>query len=260
MSCFVASACRVVVTTYERRSKCSVQSDANGHVTEGYYNKQGYVNAVTYPGYSGGAPSYNNSSGRWTGISGADSIQATSYDPIGDVLTKIDGRGVTTSYSYSDPESNLSGVTYASSNPSVPALPQVSLNYDSFGRPYSINNGVTQIQYAYDDDDSPTNEVTNFLVPGFSKTISYTYNPDGSKASTVTPSGYFTYSYDAAQRPSSITNPFDETTNWGYLNNSWLNQQISANGASASYSYNALGELTQMANSADLRRYNKLHL
>ena len=80
------------------------------------------------------------------------------------------------------------------------------------------------------------------------KTISYAYYPNGSRQTMTTPSGTFSYSYDAAGRPASMTNPFSEITSWAYQNNNWLQTQTLANGATAGYTYNALGQITHLLN------------
>ncbi|MEK6280582.1 MAG: RHS repeat-associated core domain-containing protein [Acidobacteriota bacterium] len=80
------------------------------------------------------------------------------------------------------------------------------------------------------------------------KAISYAYYPNGSRQTMTTPAGTFSYNYDAAGRPSSMTNPFSETTSWEYLNNDWLQSQTLANGATANYTYNALGQVTRLLN------------
>ena len=64
----------------------------------------------------------------------------------------------------------------------------------------------------------------------------------------TTPAGTFDYSYDAAGRPANMTNPFSETTSWTYGNNDWLHTQTLANGASANYTYNALGQVIRLLN------------
>jgi hypothetical protein len=64
----------------------------------------------------------------------------------------------------------------------------------------------------------------------------------------TTPAGTFNYYFDAAARPSSMTNPFSETTSWTYQNNDWLATQTLANGATATYTHNALGQVTRLLN------------
>jgi RHS repeat-associated protein len=45
-----------------------------------------------------------------------------------------------------------------------------------------------------------------------------------------------------------MTNPFSETTSWAYQNNNWLQTQTLANGATATYTQNALGQITRLLN------------
>jgi RHS repeat-associated protein len=45
-----------------------------------------------------------------------------------------------------------------------------------------------------------------------------------------------------------MSNPFSETTSWTYQDNNWLSTQTLANGATATYTYNALGQVTQLLN------------
>jgi YD repeat-containing protein len=83
------------------------------------------------------------------------------------------------------------------------------------------------------------------------KAISHQYYPDGSRQTMTTPAGTFAYSYDAAGRPATMTNPFSETTSWAYQNNNWLSTQTLANGATATYTHNALGQVTELLNQID---------
>lgn len=64
----------------------------------------------------------------------------------------------------------------------------------------------------------------------------------------TTPAGAFSYNYDAAGRPSSMTNPFNETTSWAYLDNDWPQTQMIANGATSTFTYNGLGQMTRLLN------------
>lgn len=63
-----------------------------------------------------------------------------------------------------------------------------------------------------------------------------------------TPAGNFTYAYDAAGRPTSLTNPFSETTSWGYQNNNWFVTETLPNSVIATYTRNAIAELTDLSN------------
>ena len=250
--------------TYDGLYRVHTLTDGNGHATTYYYNGQGYLDTVTYPGYTGPTPQYSTSAKNWSQVSatGADSVHDTAYDAFGDVLQRIDGRGVVTNYTYADPENNLTNVSYnVSAAAGVPSQPPVTLTYDGFGRLATADNGVTQTHYGYttggttapgyDDDDNPLNVQTGYYQSGaiaFTKNINYSYYPDGSKSAMVTPAGTFNYNYDAAGRPTSETNPFSETTSWTYLNNNWLAGQTLGNGAVTSYTYNAKALVTDLTN------------
>ncbi|MBC7805342.1 MAG: hypothetical protein H7145_04255 [Akkermansiaceae bacterium] len=61
--------------------------------------------------------------------------------------------------------------------------------------------------------------------------------------------GTFTYGYDAAGRPTTLTNPGNETTQWAYEPVRGLLQlQTSANGIVAQYVHDALGRRTGLTN------------
>jgi RHS repeat-associated protein len=255
----VSGSTEPAIYSYDALYRLSSLEDGDSHTTNYYYNQQGYLDSVTYPGYSGATPTY--SGGTWSNVSGSDSIRNSSYDADGNTLTRVDGRGVTTTYSYSDPESQLTGISYSTTGTAVATQPSVSLSYDGFGRLASVDNGVTKDQYGftvgstaysgYDDDDNLLNAQTGFYESGsiaFSKDVSYTYYPNGSKASTTVPSGAFSYSYDAAERPTSETNPFSETTSWSYQNNNALSGQTLSDWATTSYTRNAMYFLTAISN------------
>jgi YD repeat-containing protein len=107
-------------------------------------------------------------------VTGTDSMRYASYDAVGDVVTRIDGRGVITTYSYGDPENKLTGVTYNVSGTSVPSQPNISLAYDGFGRLAILDNGITRtlrgytsggaVYAGYDDDDRLLNVQTGCLT------------------------------------------------------------------------------------------------
>ncbi|HLI49207.1 MAG TPA: cysteine peptidase family C39 domain-containing protein, partial [Chthonomonas sp.] len=88
-------------------------TDGNGHTTQFVYNASGYLAKVVYP----------NANGPY------DTVQLTSYDADGNVLQRIDGRGITTNYSYTDPESHLTDVQYPAD-----AGRNVHLSWDGYGR------------------------------------------------------------------------------------------------------------------------------
>jgi RHS repeat-associated protein len=253
--------------SYDAMYRPLTVSDGKANVTHYYYNAQGFLDSVTYPGYSG-APAFSPSTGAWY-VTGRDSVHYASYDPIGDPGTRVDGRGVVTSYLYSDPANQLTDVSYDVSGAPVASQSAVFLTYDNYGRLATIQNGLTKVQYGfyigaqyypgYDDSNRPLcQQVTYYNDEStlFSKDLVRYYNPDGSKSESVLypyvgSTHYCTYTYDAAQRLASETNPFGQTTSYSYFDNNWLGGvtlEAPSTGPTTSYVPNPLGETTELIN------------
>jgi len=127
-----------------------------------------------------------------------------------------------------------------------------SLIYDSYGLPDVMTDSVGSEDLTFNAANSLTNisriykkaDGTNMAA----KAIGYSYYANGSRASMTTPGGNFSYSYDNVGRPTSLTNPQSEVTGWTYLDNSWMNKQTSANGLTATFNYNTLGQVKGLTN------------
>ena len=111
--------------------------------------------------------------------------------------------------------------------------------YDVVGNLLSVSNGATSIAFTYDDIGRKLSETTNYGT--FSKTSSYSYNPNGTLASYTGPDGItYSYTYDAANRLSSIDIPGKGPILFNsYQWNSPL-QMTLPGGATVNYSYDAL--------------------
>jgi RHS repeat-associated protein len=211
---------------YDAAYRLAQLKDGRNSATTYSYHTEGYPSQVQYPG-------------------GA-TLQYPSYDAAGHLLQRIDGRGWVTNYTYSDPESRLTAVQY----PAATSL-NVALGYDGYGRRSSMTDGTGSHSYTYDDRDALTAETTTYTgLPA--RSVSYTFHPNGSRATMTTPAGTFTSSYDALGRLTSLANPYSETSAWTYLDNNWLKTQTLGNGAETTYTYNALGQLTDLENRSSL--------
>ena len=252
----VSGSTEPVTYVYDALYRLQSLTDANNHTTHYYYRYDGSLDSVTYPGYTG--PASPN-------IGGPDSVRYPAYDPAGNVLQRVDGNGAVTNYVYNDPESLLTDVQY----PAAPAL-NVRLTYDGYGRPATLTDSVSGkfntdgtvatpgVVSTYDDTDGLISRQTTYnnsgtLLP--SKTLSYTYNPDGSRAGTTTPGGAFAYGYgyDGLGRLNSLTNPSGEASSWAYpiplpTDKSWKVSQTLNNGVTTTATYNPLGHLTDLLN------------
>jgi YD repeat-containing protein len=227
-----------VAYTYDGAYRLQTLADGNGNATQYAYNTAGWLASVTYPM--------------------GDGVQYPSYDADGHPLKRIDGRGIETDYTYTDPESLLTNVTYVN-NANYPNVSQynVTLGYDGYGRTQDVADFSGHTHLDYDDLDTQTEIDTTYAGIGGAAALpkvalTYAFNPDGSRhgmnVQTSTTSYDFTYGYDVAGRPQSLTNPFSETTQWGYLANNWLTSQTYANGVSAQYAYNRRGFLNDLTN------------
>jgi RHS repeat-associated protein len=108
-----------------------------------------------------------------------------------------------------------------------------------------MTDGAGSHSVSYDDLDNVVSHSVTYT--GLSaKSVSYTFNADGSRASMTTPAGTTTYGYDAGGRMTSLTNPNSETTSWTYLDNDWLKTQTLHNTVTTTWTYNALGQPTDL--------------
>ncbi len=211
-----------LTNTYDALYRLKTLKDGNNNTTTYGYNNIGLLSSVTMPG--------------------GEVKQFTSYDSDGNLLQRIDGNNITTNYVYNDSESLLTDIQY----PATTSL-NVHFTYDSYGRRSGMSDSTGSQSYGYGNLDERLSNTTTYTGLA-AKTISYSYYPNGSRQSMSTPSGTFNYTYNAAGLPSSITNPFNETTSWTYQNNDWLQTQTLQNGAIASYTYNSMGQVTRLLN------------
>jgi RHS repeat-associated protein len=218
----VSGSTEPVTNVYDALYRIKTLKDGNNNSTTYAYNSIGLASSITMPG--------------------GEVTQFPSYDNAGNLLQRIDGNNVTTNYLYTDSESRLTDIQY----PASTSL-NVHFAYDSYGRRSSMTDATGSQSYTYGNLNELVSITTTYTgLAG--KTISYGYYPDGSQQTTTTPAGTFSYYYDAAGRPSSMTNAFSETTSWSYQNNNWLSTQTLMNGATVTYTYNAVGEVTRLLN------------
>jgi len=176
-----------------------------------------------------------------------DTMTFPSYDGDGNQLSRTDGNNVTTAYAYADPESRLTDVTY-----SAGTIGNVHYAYDAYGRRSQMTDGTGGQTYAYDDGDALTQK--NVTWTGFAaKAVTYGFYPNGSRQSMTADGQAFSYGYDAIGRLTALTNPFGESSAWTYKANSWLATRTINNStgnlvASTAYTYNPLGQVSELLN------------
>ena len=228
----------LVSYTYDALYRVKSITDGNGNTTSYKYDAAtGQLTQVQYPKASG---------------SSFDQMLLPAYDADGNLLTRLDGNGVTTSYSYNDTGSLLTKMHYALPSPNtynVQSIADESLGYDAYGRLHSLTDGVflkagsaPGEALSYDDLDEPMSKTFNYsaTVANLENlSVSYTYNPDGSRSGMTVPmdsgtTGSFSYGYDDLERMASLTNPMGDETDWLYHTNGWLSSQYDYDGSAAS--------------------------
>lgn len=207
---------------YDGLYRLQTLADGRTQTTTYAYNGEGYLASVRYPN--------------------GDLMQYPLYDPMGNPLRRIDGRGIVTNLVYDDPENRLTDVQYQNHAqfPNIAAL-NIHLTYDGFGRRATMLDGACYSTYAYDDRDRLTTTVTSFKSAPNSflpdKIIGYDYYPDGSRRRMTTPAGIFTYQYDPVGRMTNLVNPAQNDFGWTYRDNGWLETQRLSGAATTAYSY-----------------------
>ena len=232
----VSGSTEPVSYTYDALYRMSTLKDAADSTTSYFYNAAGYLAQIVYPGAQTTPPTAPLTAGH------ADTTSFTSYDGAGNRLTRVDGNNVTTTYSYNDPESLLTDITYPSGT-----IGAVHFAYDAYGRRSAMTDGTGGQTYAYDDDNALTQK--NVTWTGYTaKTIAYGFYANGSRQSMNADGRAFAYSYDGVGRMSSLTNDNSETTRWGYLANGWLQTKTLGNGVVTTYTRDQQGRLLDLAN------------
>jgi YD repeat-containing protein len=139
-------------TTFSYDGLLRLQSltDGNGNATTYTYNANSYLASISFPNANA--------------TTGYDIESFPSYDAQGDLLERIDGRGVQTNYTHAGPDSTLPGISY----PASPSL-NATFTYDAYGRVSGTSDGATAaatgagIVPSYDDDDDVTSVQTTYV-------------------------------------------------------------------------------------------------
>ncbi len=211
--------------TYDGLYRTKTLADGNSHSTSYAYNQAGYLSQVTYPD--------------------THTFQYV-YDNLGNTTQRTDGRGVVTNYTYNDTTYSTHDALTAISYPASTGI-NAAFTYDAFGRVTAKTDGAGSYSYIYDDNNTAYCNTTTYTGLTGAKTVSYAFNNDGSRSSMNTPSGSFTYTYDGAGRLTGLTNPASEAIAWTYLDNNWLWKQQMGSTELSAYTYNALGQITDLA-------------
>ena len=221
---------------YDALYRLKTLTDGGGHTTSYFYNAAGYLAQVVYPGAQATPPTAPLAAGS------RDTMTFSSYDADGNLLSRVDGNNITTTYTYNDPESRLTNITYPAGT-----IDSVHLAYDAYGRRSAMTDGTGGQTYIYDDDDDLTSKTVNWGEAG-TKTLSYAFYPNASRRTMAFDGHTTAYSYDGVGRMSSLSYDGTLQSSYTYQDNSWLGTQTLGNGVATSYTLDPLGRLRDLAN------------
>lgn len=185
--------------------------DANGHTSTFNYNGDNLLVSESDP--EGNKTEYT-------------------YDSNRNLIQKIDPNGHITTYTY-DALNRLIGRSYNGN--------KETFSYDAEGNLTASSNNHIQMVFTYD----ALNRLTSKTVVNWGKTISYTYDAVGNRATMTDPDGGLTtYIYAGNHQLIQIIGPGGNRTTFGYDASGKLTRQINGNGTNVNYQYDDADRVT----------------
>ncbi len=127
------------------------------------------------------------------------------YSILGLRVGLLDANGATTTYSY-DGMRRPTGIDYPA------GAADVSFTYDAAGNRLTLNDGIGQTSWVYDELSRPIS-----ITDPFSGTVGYAYDLSGNRTKLAYPDGMaVTYTYDALNRLIKVTDWQDRATAYVY--------------------------------------------
>ncbi|MBI5116613.1 RHS repeat protein [Candidatus Poribacteria bacterium] len=162
------------------------------------------------------------------------------YDANGNLTLKTDCNGAQIQYAY-DALNHLTQKTY-------PGSSTATFAYDKIGNMTSAVDSDSSISFAYDNLYRMTS-TTQQLDSNPSKTIDYEYDPVGNRTAMTGPNDIANaYTYTLVNQVASITDVYNNATNYYYDDGGRLTLRTYGNGTKAEYSYDEANRLTLRAN------------
>lgn len=247
---------------YDADNRITSVQDPNGNTISYAYYPRNWVKTITYPATSNQPATtkqftYDGMGRTVQTTDQAGNTVTDTYDGMGRLISVQDALQKLTQYNY-DPAGNLTKITNANNNATV--FQYDSLNRKSLrGLPKGMvetfsYDGVGNLSVHTDFNGKATTftyDPLNRLLlktpdPTLSQpTISFAYNPTGTRQTMTDATGTTTYTYDNRDRLKSKATP-EGTLNYTYdaHGNVLTIASSNANGASATYAYDVLNRLS----------------
>ena len=164
------------------------------------------------------------------------------YDPAGNVATYKNRTGAVQTFSY-DIRNRLTNFTWSDQTSSQSTV------YDAASRKTQITNADAVINFAYDNANRllTQEEWSIALNDNVHRTVTYTYDADGNRASIQHPSGsLFNYGYTNRNQLASIGNGANAIVSYGFDASGNITTRTLDNGTSTSYTLDAVNKDTSI--------------
>lgn len=181
------------------------------------------------------------------------SITRHEYDANGNRTRLIDTKGNATLFDYDD-DNRLIRKTFADGK-------FTSFTYDAIGRLVSFINARNTSPYYptsiyYHDSNSNLTQIFNYDFVNFTPTVMYEYDIYNRLTGRTDGAGTHAYAYNVDSQLLSLDGPLDnDTLTLQYDDGGRISSYALQNGQSVSYSYDTLGRLTSIQNSAGIFSY-----
>jgi RHS repeat-associated protein len=237
---YVSADGQAIVYTYNSQGLMTSESFPDGTAYQFAYDSHNNPTSATDP--TGTTTFTYDSADRLTKVSYPDDESLTfTYNAAGQRASMVDQTGFTVNYHY-NALGQLAGLTDGTGNAIVTYI------YDAVGRLASkdLGNG-TSTDYSYDAAGNVTRIVNKAMDGSVQSEYDYTYNDQGLAATETTPTGTFTYGYDADGQLTSVDVPGGGTIMYQY-DGAGNRVAVVDNGTSTQYATNSLGGYTSAGN------------
>jgi RHS repeat-associated protein len=242
----------VTTNTYDGNGNILTTTDPVGNETSYIYDGDGNLAGTLYADGTSTSATYDTSDNKLSSTDASGNTTTYTYDAYGRMISMTNSLDETTTYGYNDdnvqttltdPEArvtttsydgdgNVTGVSYSDGT-----TPDVAYAYNSDDQITSMTDGSGTTDYTY----NSFGQQTNASEGG--ETTTYAHDLDGNTTSVTYPvsslSAPVTYTYDLANKMTSVTDFFGQTTNFTYSPNGNLTDQSDPDGVTVDSTYDA---------------------
>ena len=235
----VAGSTEALGASYDALYRPTLLTDGNGKTHVSTYNAIGELSKFAYPLANG---------------ANFDQPKATGFDNNHNLTGLTDGNGSSFTFDLANGPTGDDRLKVAH-YPTVGTLAAYNATYtcDDYGRIRTVAYGADTYAYTYDDNDLLLSETVTYAtlpVGNNTRTTSYTYNPDGSRATMSVDTNValtYTYTYDNAGRLRNTAFSWGDSVTNSYLSNNWVSAQYNSI-INTPYIRNGRGWITSLTN------------